>query len=79
MQRWEYLFVTCVLERDEWKAMYVNGQEVRDWKRGPNLAEWSNERGAEGWELVSSTFAVGSVPIGMIMDMDYRLIFKRPR
>jgi hypothetical protein len=74
MTRWEYLFVTCDYARDDWRAQFVNGQEVQDWERGPGIAEWSNQRGAEGWELV----AFDATTAFLIGTAHYRLIFKRP-
>ncbi len=75
MQRWEYLFVTCIYHNDDWRPKYVNGQEVRDWKRGPSISEFSNRIGLDGWELVN--LMTGHTESGGTEA--YRLVFKRPR
>lgn len=79
MQRWDYLFVTCAengtWRQPQWVPRYVNGDELPHWQEGPAIWAFSNERGTEGWELVS--VVVGHQPGGMIID--YRLVFKRPR
>ena len=41
-------------DRSEWKAHMVNGRELRDWKKGPNLYDYLNQLGREGWELVAT-------------------------
>lgn len=77
MQRWEYLFVTCAVSgtwrQPQWVPRYVNGNELPQWQSGPMIWDFSNQRGAEGWELVTVQVEHdhGSV-------IDYRLIFKRP-
>ena len=80
MQKWEYLFVSCryhkgrPVSNQDWKPWYVNGQELRDWQKQPNISEYSNQLGAQGWELVS--LMTGRNRLG---DTDaYRLVFKRP-
>jgi len=51
MQRWEYLFVVSKYERDHYRPLEVNGEELRDWRKGPTLYDYSNAE--QGWELVS--------------------------
>lgn len=67
MQKWEYLFVQCDLDRPR----YVNGGELPNWKK-IDLATWANQRGDEGWELVNDSWTV---------DGQFRhfLVFKRPK
>jgi hypothetical protein len=38
-----------------YRPRYVNGQELRDWKKAPPIHEYLNQLGEEGWELVSHT------------------------
>lgn len=65
MQKWEYLFVEC----GDGKPRWVNGSELPNWKK-TNLADWSNQRGDEGWELVTSN----------VVAWDRRqLVYKRPK
>lgn len=50
MQKWEYISV----EIEDGHPRYVNGQELRDWKR-LGMHDFSNRLGDEGWELVSAS------------------------
>jgi hypothetical protein len=34
-----------------YRPRYVNGQELRDWKKAPPIHEYLNQLGEEGWEL----------------------------
>jgi hypothetical protein len=54
MQKWEYLFVVAEHGRHNWHPRRVNGQELRDWEKGPTISEYANQLGMEGWELVSN-------------------------
>jgi hypothetical protein len=38
-----------------WKASVVNGVDISGWDRGPHIWAYLNQRGSEGWELVSWT------------------------
>jgi hypothetical protein len=69
MQKWEYLFV----EVREWKKPYsINGQEIKDWwKKGPSVEVFSNQKGEEGWELISYFQSQGS--------SSFSMVFKRPK
>ena len=49
MQKWEYQEITTF----ENKVRYVNGQELRDWKKGPHYMVYLNQLGMQGWELVA--------------------------
>ncbi len=53
MQRWEYLTIT-VGDGRPIRAYLMNGQELRDWKRGPHYSAFINDLGAQGWELVAT-------------------------
>lgn len=66
MQKWEYLFVGC----NEGRTRWVNGSELPGWKSN-KLFAWANQRGEEGWELVSDSAWTGSFA--------YDLVFKRPK
>jgi len=52
MQKWEYLYV-YFSEHKYLCPKQVNGEELRDWKRGPYMMDYINQLGEEGWELVS--------------------------
>jgi len=72
MQKWEYLFLEASPYPfgDRLINLYVNGQELRDWKEG-SLHQFVNQLGDEGWELVD-------LHHDPKYDHNY-LIFKRPK
>ena len=86
MQKWEYLFAVAEVHaawgEEIWRPRWVNGEELREWKRGPTVQQFANQLGQEGWELVqvgpggdrgytiATTAAVGLSPLPMF--------FKRP-
>ena len=78
LQKWEYLFVLCEDTKEAWRPRYVNGQELRDWKRGSSQHEFSNQMGEQGWELVSSDLVLTS-NYGQVGLNAIRMIFKRPK
>lgn len=49
MQKWEYLLVVAM----DGRPRYIHGQELRDWQRGPNILDYLNQLGDQGWELVN--------------------------
>jgi hypothetical protein len=53
-QNWVYLFV----RGEEGRPRYVNGQEIPNWKEGPNLLGAMNHLIGKGWELVSHPSAL---------------------
>ncbi len=53
MKKWEYLFLTAEKTEGKWLPKFVDGKELEGWNSGPNLYEFSNQIGSEGWELVS--------------------------
>jgi hypothetical protein len=71
MQKWEYLFIAGAHHKGAWRPRLVDGEELRDWKRGPTIMEFSNKPSKEGWELVNLATT------GYLHDT-YRLTFKRP-
>ena len=73
MQKWEYLFVHyersgegMILE----KPHLVNGQPLTDKTKIPNLYDFSNYLGDQGWEMVAAPNPG---------ERYGRLIFKRPK
>ena len=54
--RWEYLVVSFHAQNG-WHARFINGHELKDWTRGPQLHDVLDQLGAEGWELVTLTKA----------------------
>ena len=73
MQKWEYLFVSCEFEKEQWRPKYVNGQELKNW-HDINLYDYSNKLGDEGWEMVNTT-SHGAGNFTYI----FRVVFKKPR
>lgn len=65
MQKWEYLRVHGTFMNNMWIAHSVNGQEIgekNNWlttissgslKKHPNLDDFINELGEQGWEMVN--------------------------
>lgn len=56
MNRFEYLWVTAAFSptcglAGEWCVRYVNGEELKDWKK-TTLYEFADARGSEAWELL---------------------------
>ena len=72
MQQWEYLFVLCEVS-GEWRPRYVNGKELRDWKKGPAIFDYANTMGEEGWELINPVISHSEA------GDSYRLVFKRSK
>lgn len=76
MQKWEYLFVRSAFAQprnrnDPLRPHFINGQELRDWERGPTIYEFANQMGEQGWELVSFSYQ-GEYP-------QPSMVFKRPK
>ncbi len=36
-----------------WKVRYVNGQEVQDWKKGPEMKDYIRDLTNLGWSVVA--------------------------
>jgi hypothetical protein len=75
MPRWEYLFVRCQLHDGRWRPYLLNAQAVENWEAGPDIAAFSNQLGAEGWEMVN--VAVTGNAQGETTS--FRAFFKRPK
>ena len=67
--KWEYLFITVTSNGKVYRPRTLNFKDIKDNKK-PDLADFSNELGNQGWELVGSG--------GYSMSNDL-LIFKRPK
>jgi hypothetical protein len=80
VQKWRYLFVTCVNSGKGWRPRYVNGQELRNWEEGPFYHVFANQLGDRGWELVSSQDII-TTPGQSRQDVivAIRLVFKQPQ
>jgi hypothetical protein len=52
MQRREYQELITDMQGGP-RVRYVNDQEQPDWQKGPRVAEYLTQLGAEGWEIVS--------------------------
>ena len=70
--KWEYLVVSFH-EQNGWHARFVNGRELDNWLRGPQLHHVLDQLGEEGWELVN---IVKSEPLYGTMDR-LQAFFKR--
>jgi hypothetical protein len=73
MQKWEYLLLDTDGGRDK-LPRFLNGIEIRNWRRGPSLVEFINQLGDQGWELVSwQPHYYGESTV------EVRVVFKRPK
>jgi hypothetical protein len=70
--QWEYLVVSFH-EQNGWHARFINGHELENWQRGPQLHDVLDQLGADGWELVN---VVKSEPLYGTMDR-LQAFFKR--
>ncbi len=50
--QWEYLIVSFH-EQNGWHARFINGHELENWQRGPQLHDVLDQLGEDGWELVN--------------------------
>ena len=71
--RWEYRFVRCQHYNGRWRPALLNAEPVEDFENGPDIAEYSNRIGSEGWEMV--TVSVLSDSEGKASE--FRAFFKR--
>ncbi len=72
--RWEYLVVTFH-EQTGWHARFINGHELDNWQRGPQLHHVLDQLGEDGWELIN---VVRSEPLYGTMDR-IQAFFKRAK
>jgi hypothetical protein len=79
MQNWEYIFIVAGRANETWKAVIVNGKELKDWKNGPTLYDFINGKGDDGWELVSMNYSPIFTQTAYVESDDYRLVMKRPK
>ena len=86
MQKWEYLFLAVDREKGilsaagRWKVRFINAKEIPDWEGGPDLAEYCNHLGDQGWELVTLSQApTNAEGASTIRQENFRLVLKRPR
>ena len=84
MSQWEYLFLSAEWA-DYWRPRWTNQRELDRWEQGPPLAQFLQQLGVQGWELVSGapvTLVSGSSASGSEIATDYsslELFFKRPK
>ncbi len=76
MQKWEYLFVNCAYENEDWHPHSTNGVVLAEGKKwaAMSVPDFCNEVGQQGWEMVS--LMTGHNQFGSTET--YRLVFKRP-
>jgi hypothetical protein len=72
--QWEYLVVSFH-EQNGWHARFINGHELDNWQRGPQLHDVLDQLGEDGWELIN---VVKSEPLYGTMDR-IQAFFKRGR
>jgi hypothetical protein len=70
--QWEYLVVSFH-EQNGWHARFINGHELDNWQRGPQLHDVLDQLGEDGWELIN---VVKSEPLYGTMDR-IQAFFKR--
>ena len=70
--QWEYLIVSFH-EQNGWHARFINGHELENWQRGPQLHDVLDQLGEDGWELIN---VVKSEPLYGTMDR-IQAFFKR--
>jgi hypothetical protein len=70
--QWEYLVVSFH-EQNGWHARFINGHELENWQRGPQLHDVLDQLGDDGWELIN---VVKSEPLYGTMDR-LQAFFKR--
>ncbi len=68
-RQWEYMIVSFQDYRG-WKPRFVNAEEVAGWKQLPNMPEYINQLGLEGWEM-SGASCTGRNQL--------QVFFKRPK
>ena len=71
---WEYLIISFH-EQNGWHARFVNGRELENWQRGPQLHDVLDQLGEDGWELIN---VVKSEPLYGTMDR-IQAFFKRAK
>lgn len=77
MENWEYMII-AVTNQDGWKASSVNGTEIPTWKKGPHVSTYLNQRGSEGWELVSWTLVKSTGTFGYGQEAErFHAVLKR--
>jgi hypothetical protein len=72
--QWEYLVVSFH-EQNGWHARFINGHELENWQRGPQLHDVLDQLGEDGWELIN---VVKSEPLYGTMDR-LQAFFKRSK
>jgi len=70
MTKWEYLIIRGHEHRNGEKPSRVNGRELQDWKKGPDICDYINRVGDEGWELVN---------VALVFRNSSLYYFKRPK
>ncbi len=71
--QWEYLVVSFH-EQNGWRARFINGHELDNWPRGPQLHDVLDQLGEDGWELIN---VIKSEALYGTMDR-IQAFFKRP-
>jgi hypothetical protein len=71
--RWVYLIVSFQ-HHNGWRPRYANGAELADWTAQPEMHDYANQLGREGWELAGAS---GGLKLYGVADQ-FQLYFKRP-
>ena len=54
MTKWEYLLlISKITVGGDEKPWIINGHGLRGWDKGPDLLDYINQLGDEGWDLVT--------------------------
>jgi hypothetical protein len=51
---WTYLIVSFQ-NHNGWRPRYVNGKKLADWTAQPEMHDYANQLGHEGWELAGAS------------------------
>jgi hypothetical protein len=76
MQKWEYLDLTAQFYSRNGVHCFINGQNVPNPQTIPNLYQYINQLGEDGWELVNS---YGERASSLTTSRYQTWVFKRPK
>ena len=51
---WDYLLISFS-DYHGWRPRYINGREIQQWMKAPQIHDYVNQLGEDGWELVSAS------------------------
>lgn len=77
--KWEYLFILVEhvgIFSNQFLPRFINGREIRDWKKGKSIFTAMSELGENGWELIASNPIMEGDPVQLSR---WAFIFKRSK